>query len=166
MNRCIRRAAPGDMPAVSNLVQAGFTSHIAPGWEPSAHQHFLDETAAEKLEAKLAETCFAAVCEAEAQILGFVWLPRPNLVQLLFVAPDHLRQGIGAVLWEAARAHVEERFPDTKTIELNASPHALRVYEALGFFPISMSVRRAGTVTTRMACWLPGRALAEAHSGA
>jgi hypothetical protein len=57
------------------------------------------------------------------------------------------------------RTYLEERHPDVQTVELNSSPFALAAYEALGFFPISKPFKRKGAVATRMACWLPGRAL-------
>ena len=92
-----------------------------------------------------------------------ILLPRPTLVQLLFVAPNHLRKGIGRALWNAARAHLEEKHSGVTTVELNSSPYALAAYKALGFFPISEPFRRKGAVATRMACWLPGKALERAE---
>lgn len=62
--------------------------------------------------------------------------------------------------WEQARAAVEARAPDVRTVELTATPLARPAYRALGFYPISEAFERRGSVATRMACWLPGRALA------
>jgi GNAT superfamily N-acetyltransferase len=162
----IRRAAPADASAISTLVQAGFMAHIAPDWEALAVQSFLAETSAEKLAPTISEASFVAVYEEDGQIRGVISLPRPSLLQLLFVAPEHLRRGIGRSLWEDARAHVEEKHPEIKTIELNSSPFAVPAYKALGFFPISQPFRRKGAVATRMACWLPGRALERASNAA
>ena len=141
-------------------------AHVAPDWEQSAQQDFLRDTTAEKLAARLSEATFVAVYEDGGQILGVIAMPRPTLVQLFFVAPGHLRQGIGKSLWEAARAHVEEQYPDVKTVELNSTPYAVSAYRALGFFPISEPFRRKGALAIRMACWLPGRALAQAQNAA
>jgi GNAT superfamily N-acetyltransferase len=102
------------------------------------------------------------VCEQDGQVLGVIFLPRPTLVQLLFVAPSHLRRGIARALWNAVRAHLEAEHPKVTTVELNSSPYAVGAYEALGFFPISQPFRRKGAVATRMACWLPGIALEQA----
>lgn len=158
----LRPATAADLPAIAKLVQAGFMQHVAPDWAPSAQQDFLRDTTAEKLAGPIAEATFAAVYEIEAQLLGMLFMPRPTLVQLFFVAPSHLRRGIGRALWEAARLHLEEQHPDTKTVELNSSPYAVPAYRALGFFPISKPFVRKGTVATRMACWLPGRSLERA----
>ena len=154
------------MSSISKLVQEGFISHVAPDWEASAQESFLRDTTAEKLTGPIAAATFAAVYEDEGQVLGVISLPRPNLVQLFFVAPSHLRKGIGRALWEAARTHIEERYPEVKTIELNSSPYAVATYKALGFFPISEPFRRKGSVATRMACWLPGSALERAQNAA
>jgi GNAT superfamily N-acetyltransferase len=162
----VRRASPEDAPAISSLVQAGFIAYIAKDWEAAAGQSFLEGTSAAKLAPVISDASFVAVCEDEVQTLGVISLPRPTLVQLLFVAPGHLGRGIGKSLWEAARAHVEETYPEVKTVELNSSPYAVLAYKALGFFPISEPFRREGAVATRMACWLPGRALARARDAA
>jgi GNAT superfamily N-acetyltransferase len=124
------------------------------------------DTTAEKLAEPIATATFAAVYQDEGRILGVISLPRPNLVQLFFVAPTHLRRGIGRTLWEAARAHIEEKHPEVKTIELNSSLYAVSTYKALGFYPISEPFRRKGSMATRMACWLPGRALERAQNSA
>jgi GNAT superfamily N-acetyltransferase len=155
----IRPAHVDDAPAISALVQASFRAHVACDWQAEAQEDFLRETTAAKLAVPIAQATFAAVQEEEDGIVGVILLPRPNLVQLCFVATTHLRRGIGTALWEAARTHLETELPEVKTVELNASPYAVTAYTAMGFFPISKPFRRKGSVATRMACWLPGRAL-------
>ena len=162
MSMDLRPANAQDAPAISALVQAGFVEHIASDWEPSAQQSFLEDTTAEKLAPKLVQATICLVCEQGGQLLGVIFLPRPTLVQLLFVAPGHLRKGIARSLWGAVRAHLEEHHPEVTTVELNSSPYAVGAYQALGFFPISQPFRRKGSVATRMACWLPGKALEQA----
>jgi GNAT superfamily N-acetyltransferase len=159
MNTYVRQAEAEDAFAISKLVQAGFIAHIASDWEPSAQQSFLEDTEASKLAPKLAEAAVCLVCEEGGQLVGVIFLPRPNLVQLLFVAPDHLRKGIARALWSAVRARIQEKHPEVTTVELNSSPYAVSAYKALGFFPISRPFKRKGAVATRMACWLPGQAL-------
>ena len=112
---------------------------------------------------KIADASLCLVFEQGIALLGVIFLPRPTLVQLFFVAPGHLRNGIGRKLWSAVRVELEQRHPDVRTVELNSSPCAVPVYKALGFFPISKPYRRKGAVATRMACWLPGESLETAH---
>lgn len=102
---------------------------------------------------------FAAAAFSEAGIAGVILMPSPNLLGLLFVRPCWLRLGIGKALWESARAHIEANYPQVQTIELNATAYALSFYRSVGFVPISAEFEREGRRATRMACWLPGRAL-------
>jgi len=155
----VRQATAEDALAVSALLQDSFTKHVAPDWELAAQRHFREENTPEKLASRISEAAICLVCERDAALLGVIFLPRPTLVQLFFVAPGHVRNGIGRALWRAARAQLEQQHPEVKTVELNASPYALAAYRALGFFPISRQFRRKGAVATRMACWLPGEAL-------
>lgn len=166
MNSAVRDASPEDAAAVSALVHASFRTHVAADWDPVAQESLLADTSSEKLASRIAESAIVLVHEEEGNILGVILLPRPTLVQLCFVAPGHLGKGIGRALWEAARMRLQERFPEVKTVELNSSPYAVAAYKALGFYPISEPFLRGGAVATRMACWLPGRALAQAQSAA
>jgi GNAT superfamily N-acetyltransferase len=155
----LRNANAQDVSAISALVQAGFVAHIASDWDPSARVSFLEDTSTEKLAPKLAEAAICIVAVKHDQVLGVIFLPRPTLVQLLFVAPEHLRNGIARSLWGAVRAQLAEGHPEVTTVELNSSPYAVGAYKALGFFPISRSFKRKGAVATRMACWLPSKTL-------
>jgi len=161
MSTHLREAKADDASAISELVQAGFIEHIAPDWESSAQRSFLEDTGADRMASLVSEAAVCLVCEQQGRLVGVIFLPRPTLVQLFFVAPGHLRQGIGQALWSAVRIRLEQQHPEVKTVELNSSPFALNAYKALGFFPISKPFRRKGAIATRMACWLPGKALEE-----
>jgi GNAT superfamily N-acetyltransferase len=142
------------------LVQQSFDHFVAPQWEPRAREVLYAESSVAKLRLAIPAATFAALARADDEFAGFILMPKPSLLAMLFVRPHRVRQGIGAMLWNAARTHVEAHHPETKTVELNASPYAVAAYRAMGFYPISEPFRRAGSVATRMACWLPGRALA------
>ncbi len=151
--------SPAQAPALSALVQRSFLALSAGDWEPHARQVFLGEAGPERLPRIIAEASYAAaVFEGEAP-LGFLLMPRPSLLALLFVDPDHLRRGIASALWESARTHLELHHPETRTVELNATPYAFEAYRHLGFYPISEPFFTDGCRATRMACWLPGRSL-------
>jgi len=163
MDLQVRYATAADASAISSLVCAGFDQHIAQDWEPQARHRFFEENQADKLRSKIADASLCLVCQHGAQLLGVIFLPRPTIVQLFFVDPGHLRNGIGRKLWRAVRVELEQRHPDVRTVELNSSLYAVAVYKALGFFPISKPYRRKGAVATRMACWLPGESLESAQ---
>ena len=144
---------------ISELVHKSFIELCANDWEPNATQVFLEETSPVALSVALERPAFAAIENEGDAPIGFLLMPRPSLLSLLFVHPGHLRKGVAGRLWEAARGHIDSMHPETKTVELNSTPYAFRAYRALGFVPLSTEFVRRGCRVTRMACWLPARAL-------
>ena len=162
----VRHPEVTDAAAISVLVQTSFNEFVAPDWEPGACQAFIEESSPERFVSTIPSAAFAAVAETAGHIVGFILMPQPAQLAFLFVHASWLRQGIARQLWKAARAHIEAQFPTVKTVELNSSPYAVGAYTALGFYPISEPFRRGGCLATRMACWLPGEALARSANAA
>jgi GNAT superfamily N-acetyltransferase len=166
MKAILRPITTAEIPSASALLSASFLALIAPDWEPQAQAVFLSDSTPEMLERKIQVAAYQLGAFIDSQIVGFLVLTSPAILNALFVHPQFLRQGIGRGLWEAARAHIEAAFPTVKTVELNAAPGALEFYRRLGFAPISGPYLLKGARVTRMACWLPARALgAEFGSG-
>ena len=155
----IRSLTNADAGEASAVVQESFLGLAAADWQSDARRGFLEATARESLEQKLTTMTFAAGAFSDVGIAGVILMPNPNLLGLLFVRPRWLRLGIGRALWESARAHIETRFPEVHTVELNATPYAVPFYRSVGFVPISSEFERDGQRAVRMACWLPARAL-------
>jgi len=166
MDLVIRDATIDDAPIVSALIHESFNQFVAPDWEPRACEAFLNQTSEESLAAKISQSTYAAVALVSTEIVGVIHMPSPALINLLFVRPNWLRRGVASQLWEAARGHVEAHHPTVKTVELNSTPYAFAAYRALGFYPISEPLRLGGGLATRMACWLPGRSLANSENAA
>lgn len=155
----LRALDANDAARVSALVQVSFLDLVARDWETQAQQRFLAESGVEVLASKIVAATCAMGAFAGEQIVGFLLMPSPVLLGMLFVHPTRLRQGIGTRLWELARARVESEFTEVRTVELNSTPCAVEFYCTLGFVPISAEFVRGGARATRMACWLPARAL-------
>jgi D-alanyl-D-alanine carboxypeptidase len=151
----IRAVTPGDVRAASALVHRSFNTLAAADWEPKARAVFLQESSPERLEN--ASAAHAAGAFFGGEIVGFLSMPAPSVLSMLFVDPRHVRRGIGRALWEAARTHVESVFPEVTTVELNSTPFALPFYRAMGFTPISREFVREGCRVTRMAYRLTRR---------
>jgi GNAT superfamily N-acetyltransferase len=143
----------------SAVIQESFLALAAADWHPDARISFLKFTAPAALQNKLSTMTFAAGAFSEGGIAGVILMPSPSLLGALFVHPRCLRLGIGQALWESARAHIEAGFPEVNTVELNATPYAVRFYKSVGFVPISSEFEREGQRAIRMACWLPARGL-------
>ena len=160
MDHLLRMLKVSDANIASELAQHSFLELVANDWELEAREDFLSKSTPEALGRALQSPAFAAgALSVHDTMVGFILMPTPSLLGMLFVQPTSLRLGIGKQLWEQARSHIEVSFPDVKTVELNATPYALDFYRSVGFVPISAEFRRGGCRATRMACWLPARAL-------
>ena len=155
----VQYVGPEDATVVSELVHHSFVELVASDWEPDARNVFLGESSPSALRQSLLSSAYAAGAFSAGMLVGFILMPKPSLLGMLFVHPDRLRLGIARQLWEGARTHIETAFPEVKTVELNATPYALRFYRSVGFVPISAEFMRGGCRATRMACWLPARKL-------
>lgn len=154
-----RRVTQADSDAISGLIHRSFTALAAQDWDPSAQATFLGESSPAAMHSALGACAYAAATFAGPDAIGFVLMPRPSLLGMLFVDPLHLRRGVGRTLWEQARAYIEGTHPETKLVELNSTPYAYGFYRSIGFWPVSAEFVKGGCRVTRMACWLPARAL-------
>jgi len=162
MERQSRLLTVSDADAASEVAHRSFNELVASDWQPSACEVFLSESSPASMRQALAAPAYAAGAFSAGTMVGFILMPKPSLLGMLFVHPNALRLGIGRQLWEHARAHVETSFSEVKTVELNSAPYALPFYRSIGFVPISAEFQRGGCRATRMACWLPARALGAA----
>lgn len=159
MKFTVRTVTEADSAAASAVVQASFTELAAADWEPQAQQVFIAASSPEAMAEKLKVAACARAAFVGEQMVGFLLMPSPTVLGMLFVHPQWLRQGIARALWQSARSYIEATYPDAQTIELNATPYAINFYLAAGFVPLSRELNREGCRVTRMACWLPARAL-------
>jgi GNAT superfamily N-acetyltransferase len=159
MSFAIRPVTIEEAEPASALVHLSFGELAAKDWQPEAVRVFFGESSPSAMRERLQSAAYAAAAFAGPGLVGFVLMPKPGLLGMLFVHPQHLRQGIGRALCEAARAQIQSAFPQTKTVELNSTPYAFAFYRSLGFAPISAEFQLQGTRATRMACWLPARSL-------
>ena len=159
VNFALRAVTEADSAAASAVVQASFTQLAAADWEPQARQVFLASASPKAMAEKIkVATCARAAFVGE-RMVGFLLMPSPAVLGMLFVHPKWLRQGIADGLWQSARTYIEATYPDVQTVELNATPYAIDFYLAAGFVPLSREFKREGCRVTRMACWLAARAL-------
>jgi len=154
----MRTVGPADAEAISDLVHLSFTELAARDWEPNARKVFLAESSPASMRAAAKPAYLQAAFDADRPV-GFISMPTPTFVGLLFVHPRYLRQGIGRALWEQARAFIDKTYPEAETVETNSTPYALEFYRSVGFVPISAEFIKSGCRATRMACWLRARAL-------
>lgn len=147
----IRRADREMAARISALIHESFTTLAAADWVQHARDRFIEESSPERLAEAIRTSAFSAVEVAGVELRGVVLMRRATSLDLLFVRPSCIRQGVARRLWGAARRHVEASFPDVVQVELNTTPYALPAYRALGFVAISEEFERDGCRATRMA---------------
>lgn len=90
-----RTVDANDALVASALVRVSFLDLAAQDWEHQAQQRFLAESSAEAVARKIvAATCTTGAFAGE-QIVGFLLMPAPTVLSMLFVHPTRLRHGIG-----------------------------------------------------------------------
>lgn len=146
------RATPQLAERISQLVHASFIELSAADWEPDARAVFLAESAPASIANALRAPAFAAVEELDATLVGFILIRKPTILDMLFVHPSYLRQGVARRLWTAARHTIQATFADVESIELNATPYSVDAYRSLGFYPVSEPFTRDRCRATRLAC--------------
>ena len=159
MNLTIRPLQASDAEAASLMALDSFERYIAESWSPTACDEYRALVSWQGLSKSLEECACSVGAFDDQRLVGFLLMPRANLIQMFFVDPDLVGRGIGRNLWLQARREIEAKFPDVKTIELNASPYAVGFYRSMGFAPISKEFTSKGFRATRMACWLAAQAL-------
>lgn len=139
-----RRSTAPAPPLLSLRPRKQRTLRASRDWDIEAQGAFLAGASPEKLAGKIKAAAYAAGAFAAGQMVGFLLMPAPSLLGMLFVHPKWLRQGVARTLRESARTHIEAEFPAVKTVEPSSTPRALEFYRAVGFVPISAEFRRDG----------------------
>lgn len=159
MGLTIHQLHTPDAEAASFIALHSFDRFIAESWSTDACGEYRTLVSTPVMSKHIEDCAYSLGAFDGDRLVGFLLMPRANLVQMFFVDPDQVRRGIGRQLWSDARTEIEAQFPEVKTIELNASPYAVGFYRSIGFAPISREFTSKGFRATRMACWLAARAL-------
>jgi hypothetical protein len=87
-----------------------FAELAAQDWESQAQPRFLAESGVDSPARKIVAASCATGAFAREQIVGFLLMPTPTLLGMLFVHPTRLRQGTGIKLPEFALSRLESEF--------------------------------------------------------
>jgi GNAT superfamily N-acetyltransferase len=127
---------PDEAPTISALVARVFDQLIAPEYGAEGVAEFRRYIHPAELAARLEKNHFVLICQADDVLAGMIEIRNHEHISLLFVAPEHQRQGIARALWERALAICREARPTPAEVTVNSSPYAVPVYERLGFRPV------------------------------
>jgi ribosomal protein S18 acetylase RimI-like enzyme len=147
----IRPIAEGDIAAVARLFKVLAEQFIVHENDAQSAAMFLRENDEAALRGFVAAGRHVYhVAEADGEIAGFIAMRDLGHIFHLFVAQDRQGQGLARSLWDVARA-ASVRAGHTGGFTVNASNHALAVYEKFGF------VRTAPTQCTNGLYYNPMR---------
>lgn len=121
-----------DIPAVAALMRALSDEFIVHECTADAAAFFARENDESGICGFVSSGIAYSVAEYDGVIVGFIALRDNSHVFHMFVDKAHHRQGVAAALWQSARrAALEAGNPGVFTV--NASNHAVPVYEKMGF---------------------------------
>ena len=145
MSLSYRRATAQDAEAIDRVFRASFCATFAHLYRPEDLAAFLEQFTLDAWRTELGDTAYAfEVAEYETQIVGYAKLGPLKipvetdgaaiLLSQLYVAPDHLGAGIGAVLMDRAIAEARGRGNDALYLTVFIdNDRARRFYERYGF---------------------------------
>ncbi|UCF99929.1 MAG: GNAT family N-acetyltransferase [Spirochaetaceae bacterium] len=146
----IRTMHEDDAEAVSKLIRRSFQQCIADTYTERGIKHFMKITSKQAMLRRKRKNQLILVAESDAAIAGLVAVRNGNHLNLLFVAPEFHRRGIGTLLFQDALARMKTAIPDLSVVTVNSSAYALPFYTKLGFRAKSSAYFRKGMKITPM----------------
>lgn len=128
----IRPASIDDLIAISQLVTATVTTHIAPTLNPVGRQRLMTSVAEDATRQRFEDGWLHLVDASEGTIHGVIVIKPICHLYHLFVTTRRQRLGIGRQLFEAADAWTRHRH-GSRLQTVNASINAIEAYHAFGF---------------------------------
>lgn len=128
-----RLTSTTDVVDVSELVTRVFNEFVAPECSPPGVQEFHRYSQPSEFLARQYAHHFALVSVVQDKIVGVIKMRFHKHVSLLFVAPEFQCRGIAKELFGRALQICQLREPRLSEINVNSSPHAVPIYEKLGF---------------------------------
>lgn len=139
-----------ELQAALKLAENVFMQFEAPAFSKRGVESFLSFLWGKRVREMFAEGSFAVWgCYAEKQLAGMIALRDGSHISLAFVRSDFHRQGIGRMLYAAAKA--EALAHGTKRITVNAGDYGIPFYRAMGFKETDMRLLTDGIQYTPMA---------------
>ena len=128
----IRPMAPGEEPAVADLVMRTFQTFIGHEYEDRGVAEFASYAAASALGDRTERgEAFTLVAVAGDDLAGMIEVRGIDYISLLFVDARFQRRGIARALLEAALDVLGEDRPPS--MDVKSSRYAVEVYRSLGF---------------------------------
>lgn len=119
---------------VSRLVEEVFNEFVAPEYSENGTNTFLDFIKPSSIEGRLKrEDCFILTAKHDENIVGAIEIKECSHISLLFVHKNYQKKGIAKNLFLESQKICLKLNPDIRSITVNSSPYALKIYTKLGF---------------------------------
>ncbi|MDE5576168.1 MAG: GNAT family N-acetyltransferase [Oscillospiraceae bacterium] len=139
-----------DLQAALKLAENVFMQFEAPAFSERGVESFLSFLWGKRVREMFADDSFAVWnCYSGETLAGMLALRDREHISLAFVRSDFHRQGIGRMLYAAAKAEASAH--GTKRITVNASDYGIPFYRAMGFRETDMRLLTDGILYTPMA---------------
>ena len=119
---------------VSNVVNNIFDEFVGKDYSEKGNNTFKDYIQSQNISNRLGDKTsqfFVARCKTE--IIGLMELKNTDHISLFFIKKEFQGKGIGKKLFEYYLDIINQRNYETKTITVNSSIYAEKIYEKLGF---------------------------------
>lgn len=155
----VRRAEVDDARAVARLIEPAFVRFIAPTLSTVGQVAFRLYVTEKALRARLRDgaAAWCATWSDMSELCGYAELRGSDgstagidHLTLLFTSVEHQGKGIARRLLDVVVTHLRHAEPPVAALTVNASTHALPIYERLGFERTSEAVEQDGIAATPM----------------
>lgn len=138
-----------DFQAALKLAENVFMQYEAPTFSNRGVESFLSFLWGERVREMFADGSFAVWnCYSGEELVGMLAMRNCEHISLAFVRSDFHRQGVGRMLYAAAKT--EAKAHGTKRITVNASDYGIPFYWAMGFRETDMRLLTDGIQYTPM----------------
>ena len=135
----IKEIEQGDIQDVSSIVVAAFLDAVADGLSQEGVATFMEISKPEAFAQRMHEDNLMLVYQADGEIMGMIELKEGRHVAMLFVSPNHQRQGIGRELVRAALKHSR-----VHSVTVSASLSSVPAYQSYGFDVVGAEEEKQG----------------------
>lgn len=124
----IRKLEDRDLAQVSSVCLNSFMKSVAPSLSDVGISTFQKISSVDSFTARLKENIDILVCEENEKIQGIIELKDGRHISMLFVSPEHQKQGVGRSLLLSIMS-----FTTSDTITVSASLTSVNAYLSFGF---------------------------------
>jgi GNAT superfamily N-acetyltransferase len=140
----------GEENTVCRLIEDSFNEFVAPDYAKAGVEEFFKYANPESLKNRAQKNHFVLVASDADALAGVIEVRDNNHISLFFVKSEYQNLGIGRKLLALSLELCRKTIPPPEYIDVNSSPHAIKIYEKLGFTATGASQEINGIKFTPM----------------